>query len=503
MNKYFEQLVPYMEKAMALQTAITLFEWDNETGAPKEAGEYTSKVIGILSEEYYQTYINDEVEKLIEKLQGKKEQESLTDKEKAIVREIARIIEQLRPIPKEEYTEFSTLTAKSSTVWAKAKQDNNYKQFASVLKEIVEYQKRFAKYRKHGKQKLYDVLLNDFEPGFTMETLDIFFDKIKKELVPFIKKVEKKMETVEKSYEYDIYPVEKQKEFCDWLSSYLGFNTNRGIISESAHPFTTNLHNHDVRYTNHFNEKGVEDSIFSAIHETGHALYELGISDEFTLTPIGTGTSMGMHESQSRFFENVVGKTEAFWTPIYGRLVDTFPEQLKHVSIKDFIKGINKSKLSLIRTQSDELTYPLHILVRYEVEKEIIENGVDVSKLPELWNRKYKEYLGVEPETDTEGILQDIHWAGGDFGYFPSYALGSAIAAQIYYYMKDAMPFEDYLKEGNLLPIREFLKAKVHKYGKSKTTNEILKEMTGEEFNADYYIKYLKEKYQNLYHIEE
>ena len=212
---------------------------------------------------------------------------------------------------------------------------------------------------------------------------------------------------------------------------------------------------------------------------------------------------MGMHESQSRFFENVVGKTEAFWTPIYGRLVDTFPEQLKHVSIKDFIKGINKSKLSLIRTQSDELTYPLHILVRYEVEKEIIENGVDVSKLPELWNRKYKEYLGVEPETDTEGILQDIHWAGGDFGYFPSYALGSAIAAQIYYYMKDAMPFEDYLKEGNLLPIREFLKAKVHKYGKSKTTNEILKEMTGEEFNADYYIKYLKEKYQNLYHIEE
>lgn len=503
MNKYFEQLKPVMEKAMALQTAMTLFQWDNETGAPKEAGEYTAKVIGTLSDEYYQTYINEDVEKLIERLQSKKEQETLTERENAIVKEIGRIIQQLRPIPKKEYKEFSTLTAKSSTVWAKAKQDNDYKAFAPVLKEIIEYQKRFAKYRKHGKQKLYDVMLNDFEPGFNMETLDIFFNKIKTELVPFIKKVERKMENVEKSYEFDIYPVEKQREFCDWISSYLGFNKNRGIILESAHPFTTNLHNHDVRYTNHYEEKGVEDSIFSAIHETGHALYEFGVRDEFTLTPVGTGTSMGMHESQSRFFENVIGKTEAFWTPIYGRLVDMFPEQLKNVSLKDFIKGINKSKLSLIRTQADELTYPLHILVRYEMEKEIFENGADVEQLPKLWNEKYKEYLSVEPESDTEGILQDIHWAGGDFGYFPSYALGSAIAAQIYYYMKGEMPFEDYLKEGNLLPIREFLKEKVHQYGKSKTTNEILKEMTGEEFNADYYIKYLKEKYHNLYHINE
>ena len=210
---------------------------------------------------------------------------------------------------------------------------------------------------------------------------------------------------------------------------------------------------------------------------------------------------MGMHESQSRFWENIIGKSEEFWTPIYGRLVDTFPEQLKNTDLKTFIKGINKSKPSLIRTQADELTYPLHILVRYEVEKAIIEKSADVKSLPKLWNEKYKEYLGVEPENDGEGILQDIHWATGDFGYFPSYALGSAVAAQIYYYMKGCMPFEQYLKEGNLLPIREFLREKVHQYGKSKNANEILKEMTGEEFNADYYIKYLKEKYQKIYSL--
>lgn len=502
MNKYYERLKPYIEKAMALQTALALFEWDNETGAPKEAGEYTSQVIGTLSDEYYKTYINDEVKALLDKLQGKREQETLTDTQKAIVKEIAKIDEALRPIPSQEYKDFSTLTAKSSSVWAKAKMDNAYQKYAPVLKEIIEYQKKFAKYRKHGKQKLYDVLLNDFEPGFNMEQLDIFFDKIKTELVPFIKEVEKKKDTIEKSYNFNKYPIEKQREFCKWISSYMGFNFNRGIVAESAHPFTTNLHNHDVRLTNHFQEEGLEDAIFSAIHETGHALYELGVKDEFTLTPVGTGTSMGMHESQSRFWENVIGKSEEFWTPVYSHFVETFPQQLKNVPLKDFVKGINKSTPSLIRTQADELTYPLHILVRYEVEKEIIENGMSVDRLPEIWNKKYKEYLGVEPLTDAEGILQDIHWATGEFGYFPSYALGSAIAAQIYYYMKQAMPLEEYLKEGNLLPIREFLKEKVHQYGKSKTTNEILMEMTGEEFNADYYVKYLKEKYQKLYHMK-
>lgn len=501
MNKYFERLRPYMEKAMALQTALTLIEWDNETGAPKEANEYTSKVVGTLSDEYYKAYINEEVKSLLNKLISKKEQETLTDSEKAIVKEIVKIDHKLRPVPVEEYKEFASLTSKAAIYWAKAKEDDDFQKFAPILEEIIEYQKRFARYRKQGRQKLYDILLNDFEPGFSMEQLDPFFEKIKTELVPFMKEIEKKMETIEKSYEYDVYPTEKRKEFCSYISSYMGFNFNRGVIAESAHPFTTNLHNHDVRYTNHYSEKGVEDCIFSAIHETGHALYELGVKDELTLTPVGTGTSMGMHESQSRFWENVIGKSEEFWTPLYGHLQNVFPEQLKNTSLNDFIKGINKSKPSLIRTQSDELTYPLHILIRYEMEKAIIEKGAEVKSLPKLWNEKYKEYLGVEPQNNAEGILQDIHWAMGEFGYFPSYALGSAVAAQIYYYMKGVMPLEQYLKDGNILPIREFLREKIHQYGKSKTTNELLKDMTGEEFNADYYVKYLKEKYQKIYSL--
>lgn len=502
MNQYYEKLEPIIEKIMALQTSLTLFEWDTETQAPPEASEYTSKVIGTLSEEHQKIMISDEIKELLKKLNTKKEQETLTPQEKAIVKEITIESEKMSKIPQDENKAFSILAAKAAGVWSKAKKQQDFSIFAPVLQEIIDYQRKFAKYRKDGRQKLYDVLLNDFEPGFTMETLDVFFEKIKTELVPFIQEIAKKKDFISKSYNYDSYPIEKQKEFCKWISGYVGFNFNRGVVMESAHPFTTNLNNHDVRITNNFDENNLEDAIFSAIHETGHALYEFGIQDELTLTPAGTGTSMGMHESQSRFFENVIGKSEEFWTPIYDKLVETYPEQLKKVSLSDFIKGVNRSVPSLIRTQADELTYPLHILVRYEIEKMIIEKNVNVDKLPKFWNEKYKEYLGVEPKNDAEGILQDIHWATGEFGYFPSYAIGSAVAAQLYFYMKNAMPFEQYLKEGNLLPIREFLKEKIWKYGKMKTTKEILKDITGEEFNPDYYIRYLKEKYSKIYGLQ-
>ena len=214
----------------------------------------------------------------------------------------------------------------------------------------------------------------------------------------------------------------------------------------------------------------------------------MGIDDAITQTIIGTGASCGMHESQSRFFENMVGRSREFWEPIYGRLQDTFKEQLGGISLDQFIKAVNKAVPGPIRTEADELTYSLHILIRYELEKEIFEDKISIRDLPLRWREKYKEYLGLEPENDTEGILQDIHWANGSFGYFPSYALGTAISAQIYFYMEACMPVKEYLREGRIKPITDFLKDHVHKYGKMKTTNQILKEMTGEEFNPDYYI---------------
>lgn len=501
MSKTFEDLQPYLDKAMALETARNLFEWDDQTIAPFEAAEYTSKVIGIISDEYMKCLINDDVRKLIKKLKDEMKQDKLTDKERGIIKELDKTYEQLESIPPEEYRAFNELCSISNRAWTKAKKDNNYQHFAPYLKKIIEYKKKFAGYRAKKDQPPYEVLLRDFEECLGIEELDIFFDKIKSEIVPLLKQVSKKSDTIDKSYNFLNFDVEKQKEFCKYLAGYIGFDFNRGIIAESAHPFTLQLHNHDVRITNKYIEDNLESAMFSVIHETGHALYEMNIDDSLTQTPVGTGTSMGMHESQSRFFENIIGRSKAFWTPIYDKLVATYPENLKNISLEHFIKGINKAELSLIRTEADELSYPLHIIIRYEVEKMIFADEVDIDKLPELWNKKYQEYLGLTPSSDAEGILQDTHWSFGEFGYFPSYAIGSAVASQLYAKISDVMPVEDYLKEGNLTPIREFLRDMIHKHGSTKNTNELLKDITDEEFNAEYYVSYLKDKYEKLYDL--
>lgn len=496
MQNYYEKLEPFLEKGMALTTALTLLEWDMETLAPEGSGDYTSHVVGVLSDEYFNNYMNSDVKKCITKLSEDKEAEKLTIQERAVLKQLNRLYDELEHIPPQEYRAYSELKANASGVWAKAREHEKFEEFAPVLKDLIEYKKKFAGYRRRGKEKVYDILLEDYEPGFTMEMLDGFFERIKTELVPVVKKAAQKGGQIDKSYNTKYFEPEKQREFCKWIAGYVGFDFNRGVISESAHPFTTNLHNHDVRITDHYYENNLESAIFSMIHESGHAVYEMDITDELTQTLAGGGASMGMHESQSRFYENVIGKSRAFWVPIYPKLKETFPKQLKNVTLDAFLTGMNKSEPGPVRTEADELTYPLHILIRYEIEKMIFEENVKVDELPKLWNEKYKEYLGVEPSSDAKGILQDVHWSGGDFGYFPSYALGSAIAAQIYYHMQSVMPLEKYLEDGNITAIREYLRDKIHKYGMTKDTNELLRDMMNEEFNPDYYIRYLKEKFE-------
>lgn len=506
MKRYFDKLQPYLEKGMAFQSALTLFQWDLETQAPRLCEENTSKVMGILSDGYFHSYINPEVAQVLKKIEHHKKTSAMNQKEEGIFKELKKIQEQLGNIPPEEYRQFSELSATATNVWAKAKEKNDYALFVPTLEKMIDYKRKFMKYRGVDEKDIYNSLLHDYEMGFGEEELDAFFESMKKEIIPMVKKIMEKKSGLNKQYgekaiprTFD-YDIEKQKEFCNNLAVYIGFDYNRGVIAESAHPFTTALHNHDVRITNHFDAKYPESAIFSVIHETGHALYEMNIKDEYTQTLLGEGTSMGMHESQSRFWENMIGRNKAFWKPIYGKLQDTFPEAFKDISLEDFIREINRVNADFIRTEADELTYSLHIIIRYEIEKEIFHNKkLSVKDLEKIWNEKYKEYLGITPSNASEGILQDIHWACGDFGYFPSYAIGTAIAAQIYAHMKTVMPIEEYLEAENLVPIREYLKEHIHQFGKEKTTNEILYNMMGEKFNPDYYIKYLKEKYSKLY----
>ena len=488
MNTNYEKLEKELTRYRAISAALTLFSFDSDTYAPKEAFEMTNTFVATLSQEAFNILNNDYMKSLVNACL----QEPLSEFQLKVVKKVQKEHQYLDCFTKEEYSQYQTLLNKSQLAWVKAKQENDYESFAPYLKEIIAVQKQIAKMRQKPGESLYDVLLNDFEEGMSEKEYDEFFGLVSEKLVPLINKLPNfgKADVLKRHY-----PIEKQKEFNEWLASYIGFDLSRGKISETEHPYTTSLHNHDVRFTNHYYEDAVDSAIFSTIHEGGHGIYEQQISDELTLTSIGSDISSGMHESQSRFMENCVGRSYAFWEGVFPKMQEMFPEQLKDISVEKWVKAINVPECSLIRIHADELTYPLHIMVRYELEKELINGDVDVMDLPKRWNDLYKEYLGIDVPNDSVGILQDLHWSGGMFGYFPTYALGSAIAAQIFDYLKVELNIERLLREGKMDVVCEWLKENIHQYGGTKQTQEILMDSVKETFNPNYYVEYLLNKY--------
>jgi len=497
MSKLFEKLEKINEREAAYDAALTLLQYDNETQAPIGAIENTSKIIGILSMEAYNLIVNDEVKNLLIELN---EEKDLNEKQRKIVEKMKKEFDDMEKIPPNEYQEFTELVTKASSSWSDAKDKKDFKIFEEDLRNILVFQKKFAGYCKKENQGDYDYYLNENDEGFGVKECDEFFLKMKETIVPLMKEIKDKNDDIRDDFLYRSYDIGQQKEFCDMIAKYIGFDSEYGITGETEHPFTTSLHNKDVRFTNHFHENQFMSACFSAIHEGGHALFEMGVSDEYAMTPLGQIDSMAIHESQSRLYENNIGRSIEFWTPIWPSTVEMFPEQLSDVTLEEFIKAINKSYPSLIRTEADELTYSLHILIRYEIEKMMMDGSVDVSELPKIWNEKYEEYLGVVPKDDSEGVLQDIHWTSG-VGYFPSYSVGSAISAQIMHQMKKDIDVNELLLKGDMDVIRNYLKDNVHQYGSYKKPKEVLKDLTGEEFNPQYYIDYLSEKYRKLYNI--
>jgi carboxypeptidase Taq len=301
---------------------------------------------------------------------------------------------------------------------------------------------------------------------------------------------------------FKTFKKEYQRALSLEILAKMGYNFDAGRLDETVHPFATGLNPGDVRVTTNYDEQDFRTAVFGTIHEGGHALYEQNISKDLIGTPLCTGTSMGIHESQSLFYENIVGRSLSFWKSNYELLKTYATGQFDNVTIEEFYRGINESKPSLIRIEADELTYPLHIIIRYEIEKGLFNGEIEVKDLPQVWNHLYQQYLGITPENDAKGVLQDVHWAGGSFGYFPSYALGYMYAAQFKNKMLEDLPnFDQLLEEGNLQPIKEWLNKKIHQYGKQKKPLEILQDVTGEGLNAQYLTDYLYEKYGKVYQI--
>ena len=495
MNLAMEKFEKIIEEKRMVDTAITSLHWDLETQAPKKGMELLSGVVGYLSSKSYELATGRELVEAVDALNGYKGE--LDPVKVKIVEEVEREIDKIKKIPAVEYSRYNELTARAQGIWAEAREKSDFKIFEGPLKEIVEYQRKFTGYR-GWEGHPYNTLLDDYEPGMTVEKLDDFFGYLRGELVPFLKKIEAEGRDVRKDFLEKSYPIVEQRDFSRELAEYIGFDFDRGIISESAHPFTLNYDRNDVRLTTRYEEKWFSSSVFGTIHEGGHGLYEQGIGEEIASTVLGTGTSMGIHESQSRFYENMLGRSKAFWKPLYEGMKGRFGA-LKDVGLDEFYRGINRSEASLIRVEADELTYSLHIMVRYEIEKMLIEGSIEVEDLPGVWNDKMEEYLGIRPSKDSEGVLQDVHWSCGLFGYFPSYALGNAYAAQIYNTMEGEIDIEKNLDERNLAVIKEWLGENIHRWGKGKKPAEIIVDISGEELNAKYFIDYLKEKYSRIY----
>ncbi|MGB9943591.1 carboxypeptidase, partial [Bacillus subtilis] len=407
--------------------------------------------------------------------------------------------EENKKIPEAEYKEYVILCSKAETAWEEAKGKSDFSLFSPYLEQLIEFNKRFITYWGYQEHP-YDALLDLFEPGVTVKVLDQLFTELKEAVIPLVKQVTASGNKPDTSFLTKAFPKEKQKELSLYFLQELGYDFDGGRLDETVHPFATTLNRGDVRVTTRYDEKDFRTAIFGTIHECGHAIYEQNIDEALSGTNLSDGASMGIHESQSLFYENFIGRNKHFWTPYYQKIQEASPEQFKDISLDDFVRAINESKPSFIRVEADELTYPLHIIIRYEIEKAIFSNEVSVEDLPSLWNQKYQDYLGITPQTDAEGILQDVHWAGGDFGYFPSYALGYMYAAQLKQKMLEDLPeFDALLERGEFHPIKQWLTEKVHIHGKRKKPLDIIKDATGEELNVRYLIDYLSNKYSNLY----
>ncbi|MCA1023248.1 carboxypeptidase M32 [Halobacillus litoralis] len=485
-----------LKEQASYEEAIGLMAWDMRTKAPKKGVDGRSEVLGVLSAKVHEIQTSEEMKTLIDELKG----HASSSKMERAVEEAEETYLRTVKIPAEEYREYVTLQSQAESIWAEAKDNNDFALFQPYLEKLVDYKRRFAGYWGYEDHK-YDALLHSYEPGMTVRILDEVFPKVRKALTGLLSDIQASDNKPDPAVLEGHFPKDKQAAFSEEMLRRMGYDFDAGRLDETIHPFAIGLNQNDVRVTTKYDEQDFRTAVFGTIHEGGHALYEQNISKDLAFTPLADGTSMGIHESQSLFWENFIARSESFWKNHYSLFQTYAPDSFKDLPFHDFYKAVNEVKPSFIRIEADELTYCLHIMVRYELEKALIGGEIEVRDLPKLWNEKMEEYLGIIPSSDSEGVLQDIHWSGGDFGYFPSYALGYMYAAQINAAMRKEIDVDACMENGDFEQIRKWLTANIHKYGKLKKPLEIIQDVTGEGLNPDHLITYVTEKYQNIYQL--
>lgn len=474
-----------------LGSAVALLGWDEEVNLPKKAHAYRGEVKAQLASELHEKITDKSFIQLVRDLNEGEIFASLDANDQVIVREVLRDVERAQKIPAELVRESAELTSQAFGAWAEARKKSDFSIFQPYLEKVVELNQREAEYLGY-KESPYDALLDGFEPGLTARKVEDLFQPLATELAVLIKKAAGKPVPTLPGATYDLAV---QKKLNEAIAQTLGYDFGAGRLDISPHPFTIDFHTTDVRITTRYNEKDFWEALGSTIHETGHALYQQGLSVEGFGTPLGEPVSLGVHESQSRIWENFVGKSRSFVEYLHPLLVEYFGNQAIQYTPDELHAWLNRVQPNLIRVESDEVTYNMHILLRFEIEKGLVEGSVKVEDIPSLWQQKVKDYLGIEVSNDAVGALQDVHWSHGTLGYFPTYTLGNIYSAQLYDSISKTIPdLTSQFEKGNFKPFLTWLRKEIHQYGRIYQPEELIEHATGEPVSSEYLLNHLKAK---------
>ncbi|MDC7125822.1 MAG: carboxypeptidase M32 [Spirochaetales bacterium] len=502
MKENLANLKKIVRELYLLEHAQAVLSWDQETKMPEAANEERSEQLALMEGILHQKLTSPEIGRLLSALGADEDRPEgkgdFSIEDKAFVREVFRSYKRAVKLPESLVTELARQTGFAHSSWIKAKNNSDFSIFEKNLEKIIELNREKAEkigYKEHP----YDALLDEYEPWMTTCRVEEVFVPLGKKLSKLTKEIVKAKQ-VDTSFLEQAYPVDIQDSFGRTVVSSLGYPFNRGRLDLTEHPFTTTLGSDDVRITTRYEEDLVLSGLFSNIHECGHALYELGMGDAVRGNILSTGVSLGVHESQSRFWENMIGRSFQFWEYFLPAFKKAFPEQTQGVDVDTFYRAVNKVTPSFIRTEADEVTYSLHVILRFEIEKAMLSGDIKVSSLPDEWNKRMKSLLGIVPKNDAEGVLQDVHWSAGLIGYFPTYALGNLYAAQFMSAMKKSLPqMDEIVSKGDFGTILSWLREHIHQYGMVYPAGELCLRATGEDLNPDYFTSYLDKKYSNIY----
>ena len=498
MQEKLKRLKEILALLKKYEHALGIMYFDFETIVPKDAREEEAEILDFFSNEHFKISSSDEMKELTQYLYDNKDKiEDPLDV--SLINKLYDKYQKIKNITPEFDLKMSNIFSRSYNTWLKAKEAKDYNLFKDVFKEVIDIEKEAVGYRENKLPNYYDNLLNDCEEGLLQEDLDPFFKELKEGLIDLINRIKNSKHVIRRDFLNRKVPIHKQELFSKYLLELNGYNFNKGVLSTTEHPFTSDIAKNDARVTTHYHEDMVLSNIYSIIHEGGHAILMQNEREEDYEHFINDYVTNGMHESVSRFYENIIGRSKEYVHLIYPKFIEIFDE-FKDISEQELYEAINIVEPSLIRTEADEVTYGLHIIIRYEMEKMICNNQIQVEDIPAMWNKLYKDYLGVDVPNDAEGILQDVHWTSG-FGYFPSYAIGNCYNAMYLKRLEKELPSKELILKGDFKTINQWMKDNVFIHANVLTPKEWIKELTGESLSPKAFLEYLNNKYKEIYKL--